>query len=76
MCKFEDLDSPGFKVTIAALKRYVQVVPGVIEARLKESANMLDERRINEALELTKDCKIPLSSSLERYRSVAKDTLG
>ncbi|KAJ5984237.1 hypothetical protein N7481_006336 [Penicillium waksmanii] len=74
MCKFEDFDSPGFKVTIAALKRYVQAAPSVVKTRLEESANMLDERRKNEALELIKDCKIPLSSGLERYRGIAKDT--
>lgn len=76
MCKFESFDSPGFKVTIAALKRYVQAAPDVVETRLEESANMLDERRKNEALDLIKDCKIPLSSGSERHRRVAKGTLG
>lgn len=65
MCKFEGIDSPGFKVTIRALERYVQAAPRVVETRLEESANMLGERRKNEALDLIKDCKIPLFSGQE-----------
>ncbi|KAJ5668848.1 hypothetical protein N7462_009918 [Penicillium macrosclerotiorum] len=76
MCKFESFDSPGFKVTIETLKRSVRAAPVVVETRLQESANMLNERRKNEALDLIKDCKIPLSSGFERYQSVAKGTLG
>lgn len=75
MCKFESFDSPGFKVVIAALKRYVRAAPGVVETRVEESARMLGERRRNEALDLIKDSKISLSSDQERSRGLAKGTL-
>ena len=75
MCKFESLDSPGFKVVIAALKRYVRAAPGVVETRVEESARMLDDRRRNEALDLIKDSKISLSFDQERHRGLAKGIL-
>lgn len=40
---------PAFKVVVAALKRYLRAAPGVVEARVQESARMLDGRRRNEA---------------------------
>lgn len=72
MCKFGSIDSPGFKVVIAALRRYVRAAPDVVETRLEESAKMLNERRKNEALDLINDSK---SSDLRRHRIVTKGTL-
>lgn len=52
ICKFENIDSPGFKVVIVALKRYCMAAPPRIKERLMESANTLSEKRRYEAMEL------------------------
>ncbi|KAF3012733.1 hypothetical protein E8E15_003010 [Penicillium rubens] len=41
ICKFENVDSPGFKVVIVTLKRYCIAAPARIKERLMESANSL-----------------------------------
>ncbi|KAJ5371991.1 Cytochrome P450 [Penicillium concentricum] len=52
ICKFENVDSPGFKVVIVALKRYCKAAPARIKERLMESANSLSEKRRYEVMEL------------------------
>ncbi|KKZ64975.1 hypothetical protein EMCG_09120 [[Emmonsia] crescens] len=52
MCKFQNANSPGFRTVLAALKRYSQAAPMIIQQRLIQSAEMLIEKRKHEALEL------------------------
>ncbi|CAG8929982.1 unnamed protein product [Penicillium salamii] len=58
ICKFEKVDSPGFKVVIVALKRYCVAAPARISERLIESANSLSEKRRYEVMELVGDSPI------------------
>ena len=76
MCKFESFDSHGFKIVIAALKRYMQAAPGVVENRIGESARMLGDRRRNEALELIRDSKLSFSFDQERCQGLTKNRMG
>lgn len=55
MCKFQNIDSPGFKVVIAVLMRYCQAAPMTVKRRLIESARELGDRRRFEAMELTRE---------------------
>ncbi|PGH29033.1 hypothetical protein GX50_08220 [[Emmonsia] crescens] len=52
MCKFQNANSPGFRTVLAALKRYSQAAPMIIQQRLIQNAEMLIEKRKHEALEL------------------------
>ncbi|KAJ5415203.1 hypothetical protein N7465_003898 [Penicillium sp. CMV-2018d] len=52
ICKFQIVDSPGFKVVIVALKRYCMAATARIKERLMESAISLSEKRRYEAMEL------------------------
>ncbi|KAE8395642.1 Alpha/Beta hydrolase protein [Aspergillus alliaceus] len=55
MCKFQNASAPGFKTVLAALKRYSQAAPMVIQGRLKVEAEMLEGRRRHEAMELLRN---------------------
>lgn len=62
ICKFQNIDSPGFKIVIVALKRYYIAAPTRIKERLIESAISLSEKRRYEAMELVKESPVsPIS---------------
>ncbi|PGH16457.1 hypothetical protein AJ79_01788 [Helicocarpus griseus UAMH5409] len=63
MCKFQNANSPGFRTVLAALKRYSQAAPMVIQQRLIQDAEMLGERRKHEAMELLRDSQPFLDQS-------------
>lgn len=52
MCKFESQNSSGYKLVVAALKRYSQEAPEVISRRWKHAVDMLNAKRMQEADEL------------------------
>lgn len=53
MCKFESTESPGYKVVLAAMLRYAQEAPDMVEKRWLEAGKILAKQRLNEAAELT-----------------------
>lgn len=52
MCRFEGIDSPGYKTVLAALLRYACDAPAIIKKRQYEARKFLDTQRSNEAAEL------------------------
>ena len=54
MVKFENKNSPGFRTVVAALKRYAQDAPAVIQARLIEANTMLSSLGWQKATELAR----------------------
>ena len=52
MCRFESKNAPGYRLVVAAMKRYAQEAPGVISRRWVHAAQMLASKRANEAAEL------------------------
>lgn len=54
MCKFERNTSQGFRIVVAALRRYGQEAPQVISSRCIKAADMLNETRRHEAIEMVR----------------------
>jgi hypothetical protein len=52
ICKFDSNTSQGFRTTVAALRRYAQEAPQVINSRWTKTTGMMRESRRYEALEL------------------------
>ena len=52
MCKFESKQSPGYRLVVAALKRYCSEAPQSIPTRWVNAKRMFEELRNNEASEL------------------------
>ncbi|KAI9687024.1 MAG: hypothetical protein M1822_002434 [Bathelium mastoideum] len=52
MCRFESRNSPGYRLVVAALLRYVREAQGVIPRRWADATEMLRSERANEAAEL------------------------
>ncbi|KAK4697713.1 hypothetical protein P7C71_g417, partial [Lecanoromycetidae sp. Uapishka_2] len=52
MCKFEDINSPGYRTIAAALMRYAREAPGLIAVRGIQAKDMLKTQRSTEASEL------------------------
>lgn len=52
MCKFESIKSPGYKLVLSALQRYVRDAPVIIEKRWEDARRSLLKLRSNEAAEL------------------------
>ena len=52
MCKFESRAAPGFRLVVAALKRYTQDAPSTVSKRWIRALEMLATKRANEAEEL------------------------
>jgi protein SERAC1 len=52
MCKFKTSTSQGFSTVVAALRRYCQEAPQVIRSRWIRTADMLNETRRQEAMEM------------------------
>ena len=52
MCKFENLNSPGYRLVVAALIRYSKEAPEVISQRWKHTIDMLRSKRSQEVAEL------------------------
>ncbi|KAL8780804.1 MAG: hypothetical protein Q9213_006305 [Squamulea squamosa] len=52
ICKFESKDSPGFRIVIAALRRYSEEAPSAIETRLARVEKAMREQRLYEAQEI------------------------
>lgn len=69
ICKFEKVDSPGFKVVIVALKRYCMAAPARIKERLMESMNSLSEKRRYEAMELVGESPVSPVSPVSHVSS-------
>ncbi|CAG7940151.1 unnamed protein product [Penicillium nalgiovense] len=69
ICKFEKVDSPGFKVVIVALTRYCKAAPARITERLMESANSLSEKRRYEAMELVGESPVYTASPVSNVSS-------
>jgi hypothetical protein len=65
MVKFNKNTEQGFRITIAALKRYFQLAPQVIQGRLVQSAEILSDRRRFEAMEILKGSPLTLNQSLD-----------
>lgn len=55
MVKFNRDTEQGFRTAVAALRRYCQLAPQVIQGRLAQSAETLSDRRRFEAMEMLKD---------------------
>lgn len=51
MCRFESNTSPGFRTTMAALRRYRQEAPQLIKARHAMTTVRLNQSRLDQALE-------------------------
>ncbi|KAJ5170921.1 Cytochrome P450 [Penicillium coprophilum] len=71
ICKFENVDSPGFKVVIVALKRYCMAAPTRIKERLMESAKSLSEKRRYEAMELVGESPVSPISPVSNFSSLS-----
>lgn len=52
ICRFEQKDSPGFRMVVAALRRYCQEAPEVIRVRNGKAKAELEAQRRSEAEEL------------------------
>jgi protein SERAC1 len=52
MCKFAKNSSQGFRTVVAALRRYVQEAPQLIQGRKIKATQMLKEKRQDEAMEI------------------------
>lgn len=52
MCKFQDLDSPGYRTVLASLLRYAREAHTTIDLRWKEAKKFLAMQRSNEVAEL------------------------
>jgi hypothetical protein len=52
MCKFSDAKDNGFKVIFAALKRYIEKAPGIIQSRWGQDKALLRKELESEAREL------------------------
>ncbi|KAF2186510.1 ribonuclease-like protein p/mrp subunit [Zopfia rhizophila CBS 207.26] len=52
MCKFENRNSPGYRLVTAALMRYSKDAPGTVSMRWVHATEMLKTKRMNEAAEL------------------------
>jgi hypothetical protein len=52
MCRFEKSTAQGFRTAVAALRRYGQEAPQVISSRWIKTADMLNESRRHEAMEI------------------------
>jgi hypothetical protein len=64
MVKFHTNTEQGFRTAVAALRRYCQMAPQVIQGRLIQSAEILSESRRFEAMEMLKDAPVPNRSSM------------
>ena len=53
MCKFESIESPGYKVVLAAILRYAREAPKIVAIRWLDARKFLVTQRLNEAAELT-----------------------
>ena len=53
MCRFESGEDQGFRTVVAALRRYSQEAPKVISLRLDRMHAMLQEKRFEEAREIS-----------------------
>lgn len=79
MVKFHANTEQGFRTTVAALRRYYQMAPQVIQGRLIQSAEILSERRRFEAMEMLKDNTIlpnrsPVLATSPRGGRASKNT--
>ena len=61
MCRFEKATSQGFRTAVAALRRYGQEAPEIINHRLIKTADSLNEIRRHKAMEMLRG--IPPSES-------------
>lgn len=52
MCKFENTESPGYKIVLSAMQRYAREAPNIIEKRWDEARKFLAKQRSDEAAEL------------------------
>ena len=55
MCKFESKQAPGYRLVVAALKRYCSEAPQSIPTRWVNAKRMFQELRSNEASELLRE---------------------
>lgn len=69
ICQFQNIDSPGFKVVIVALKRYCMAAPARIKEKLMESAISLSEKRRYEAMELVGESPVSHICSVSNVSS-------
>ena len=58
MVKFQANDSPGFRTVVAALKRYAQDAPGVIDSRVIDAKAQLSSIGWQKATELARGVQI------------------
>jgi hypothetical protein len=54
ICKFGSTTSQGFRTTVAALRRYTQDAPQVINSRWAKTIDLMRENRRYEAVEILK----------------------
>jgi hypothetical protein len=61
MCRFATSSDQGFRVVVAALRRYMQEAPEVVRNRVIRESAVLDEQRRHEAMELVQGASRPSS---------------
>ncbi|RFU28118.1 hypothetical protein B7463_g8228, partial [Scytalidium lignicola] len=74
MVRFKKNSEQGFRTVVAALKRYSKEAPQVIRDRVDKAAEIMSERRRNEALELLKGIQPSMANSYTLTLEVGKGT--
>jgi len=66
MCKFDRGSDQGFRTVVAALRRYAQEAPEIIQSRWIKTAGNLSENRRQEAMEMLKGIRPSPSYTFQR----------